>query len=58
MCMKRGDIAMKYNEKSFKLEEIRNCNFIYFLIGSRHNKKAVEAKHPPCRKYYVPYMLQ
>ena len=29
MCMKRGDIAMKYNEKSFKLEEIRNCNFIF-----------------------------
>ena len=31
MCMKRGDIAMKYNEKSFKLEEITNCNFSFYF---------------------------
>ena len=55
--MKGETFAMKYNEKSFKLEEITNCNFI-FLIGRRHNKKVVEAKHPPCPRYYVPYMLQ
>ena len=57
MCMKGETFAMKYNEKSFKLEEITNCNFI-FLIGRRHNKKVVEAKHPPCPRYYVPYMFQ
>ena len=49
MCMKGETFAMKYNEKSFKLEEITNCNFI-FLIGRRHNKKSCRSKTSPLPK--------